>query len=203
LALPGRITPYYMPTDMPAVAKQFRDMNFIIYHSGMQHMMAQMPASFAGVDADGYIPWTTDLCRARDADPDMTNIYMELGGVFGYSVITHPDVCGHLLGQIIKSFGADHVIWGTDCIWWGSPQWLIEAFRRFQIPEHLQEKFGYAPISDDDRRLIFGENLARLYGVDIEAKRNEIPGDTITKMKTAYTEQGPEPSNTAYGWVHA
>ncbi|HJP03598.1 MAG: hypothetical protein CL799_11060 [Chromatiales bacterium] len=203
LALPGRITPYYKPTDMPAVAKQFRDMNFIIYHSGMQHMMAQMPTSFAGVDADGYIPWTTDLCRARDADPDMTNIYMELGGVFGYSVITHPDVCGHLLGQIIKSFGADHVIWGTDCIWWGSPQWLIEAFRRFQIPEHLQEQFGYAPISDDDRRLIFGENLARLYDVDIEAKRSEIPGDAITRMKTAYTEQGPEPSNTAYGWVHA
>jgi predicted TIM-barrel fold metal-dependent hydrolase len=203
LALPGRITPYYMPTDIPAVAKQFRDINFIIYHSGMQHMMAQMPASFTGADADGYIPWTTDLCRARDADPDMTNVYMELGGVFGFSVITHPDICGHLLGQIIKSFGADHVIWGTDCIWWGSPQWQIEAFRRFQIPEHLQEKFGYAPISDADRRLIFGENLARLYDVDIEAKRNEIPGDAITKMKTAYTHQGPEPSNTAYGWVHA
>jgi predicted TIM-barrel fold metal-dependent hydrolase len=203
LALPGRIAPYYMPTDMPAVAKQYRDLNFIIYHSGMQHMMAQMPASFAGVDADGYIPWTTDLCRARDADPDMTNVYMELGGVFGYSVITHPDICGHLLGQIIKSFGADHVIWGTDCIWWGSPQWLIEAFRRFQIPEHLQEKFGYAPITDADRRLIFGDNLARLYAVDIAAKRNEIPGDAISAMKTAYTEQGPEPSNTAYGWVHA
>lgn len=202
LALGGRIEPYYKPHDMPIVAKQFRDLNFIIYHSGMQHMMAQMPKSFVGVDADGYIPWTTDLCRARDADPAMTNVYMELGGVFGYSVITHPHICGHLLGQIIRSFGADHVIWGTDCIWWGSPQWLIEAFRRFQIPEDLQERFGYAPITDDDRRLIFGENLARLYNVDIEAKRQEIPGDAITTMKTAYTEQGPEPSNTAYGWVH-
>jgi predicted TIM-barrel fold metal-dependent hydrolase len=167
----------------------------------MQHMMAQMPSSFIGVDADGYIPWTTDLCRARDADPNMTNVYMELGGVFGYSVITHPDVCGHLLGQIINSFGADHVIWGTDCIWWGSPQWQIEAMRRFQIPRHLQDKFGYAPITDDEKRMIFGENLARLYEVDIDAKRREIPGDAISQMKAAYVEQGPEPSNTAYGWV--
>ena len=201
LALGGRIRPYYMPTDMPTVARQFRDLNFIIYHSGMQHMMAQMPKSFVGVDADGYIPWTTDLCRARDADPEMQNIYMELGGVFGFSVITHPDICGHLLGQIIKSFGADHVIWGTDCIWWGSPQWQIEAMRRFQIPQHLQDKFGYAPITDADRRLIFGENFARLYDIDIEAKRNEIPGDAISGMKTAYVEQGPEPNNSAYGWV--
>jgi predicted TIM-barrel fold metal-dependent hydrolase len=201
LALGGRIRPYYMPTDIPTVAKQFRDLNFIIYHSGMQHMMAQMPKNFVGVDADGYIPWTTDLCRARDTDPDMTNVYMELGGVFGFSVITHPDICGHLLGQIIKSFGADHVIWGTDCIWWGSPQWQIEAMRRFQIPQYLQDKFGYAPITDADRRLIFGENFARLYDIDIEAKRKEIPGDVISGMKTAYVEQGPEPSNTAYGWV--
>jgi predicted TIM-barrel fold metal-dependent hydrolase len=201
LALGGRIRPYYMPTDIPPVAKQFRDLNFIIYHSGMQHMMAQMPKSFVGADADGYIPWTTDLCRARDADPNMKNVYMELGGVFGFSVITHPDICGHLLGQIIKSFGSDHVIWGTDCIWWGSPQWQIEAMRRFQIPQHLQDKFGYAPITDADRRLIFGENLARLYDVDIDARRQEIPGDAISQMKTAYVEQGPEPSNSAYGWV--
>ena len=201
LALPGRLQEYFSPRDIPTVAKQFRDMNFIIYHSGMQHMMAQMPTSFVGVDANGYIPWTTDLCRARDADPKMTNVYMELGGVFGYSVITHPDICGHLLGQIIKSFGADHVIWGTDCIWWGSPQWLIEAMRRFQIPQHLQDDFGYAPITDADRQLIFGENLARLYEIDIDAKRSEIPGDAISEMKTAYVEAGPEPSNTAYGWV--
>jgi hypothetical protein len=49
--------------------------------------------------------------------------------------------------------------------------------------------------------LIFGENFARLYDIDIEAKRNEIPSDAISGMKTAYVEQGPEPSNSAYGWV--
>jgi hypothetical protein len=126
---------------------------------------------------------------------------MELGTVYAFSVITHPEIAGHLLGQIIDGYGADHVLWGTDCIWWGSPQWLIESFRRFQIPENLQEKFGYAPISDADREIIFGLNAAGLYDIDVDAARKAIPNDALTKMKVAYQEAGPEPSNTAYGWV--
>ena len=34
--------------------------------------------------------------------------------MFGHSVVTHPEVCGHLLGQLVAAVGADHVIWGTD-----------------------------------------------------------------------------------------
>ena len=102
---------------------------------------------------------------------------------------------------MIGAFGADHVIWGTDCIWWGSPQWLIEAFRRFQIPEQLQERYGYAAITDQDRELIFGRNLAGIYGVDVDAARRAFPSDSISQMKAAYLHKGAEPSNTAYGWV--
>ena len=124
-----------------------------------------------------------------------------VGAVFGHSVVTHPEICGHLLGQLIDGFGADHVIWGTDCIWWGSPQWLIEAFRRYQMPETLQEDFGYAEITAADRDIIFGRNVAGLYGVDIEAARTAIPGDSLSQMKSAYISHGAEPSNTQYGWV--
>jgi hypothetical protein len=101
----------------------------------------------------------------------------------------------------MDGFGADHIIWGTDCIWWGSPQWLIEAFRRYQMPAKLQEEFGYANLSAADREIIFGRNLAGLYGVDIDAARSQIPGDSLSGMKTAYIQEGPEPSNTQYGWV--
>ncbi len=118
-------------------------------------------------------------------------------------MITHPEIAGHLLGQIIDGFGVDHVIWGTDCIWWGSPQWLIEAFRRFQIPQNLQEQFGYAPISESDRELIFGLNAAQLYDIDVETARQASVADDLAKMKTAYLASGAEPSNTAYGWVAA
>jgi predicted TIM-barrel fold metal-dependent hydrolase len=164
-------------------------------------MMTMLPPGESGIGPDGYLPWTSDLVRMKQEHPEITNVYPELGAVFGHSVVTHPEICGHLLGQIIDAFGADHVIWGTDCIWWGSPQWLIEAFRRFQIPENLQEQFGYAAITDAQREIIFGRNLAGLYGVDVEAQRTAIPADSLSAMKTAYLNSGAEPSNTQYGWV--
>ena len=209
LPIPGRSPAdkpkhyYWLPDDIPQAAKDFPDLNFIIYHSAMQNMIATLPPGKTGVGDDGYIPWTTDLVKSRKEDPSLTNIYMELGTVFAFSVITHPEIAGHLLGQIIDGYGADHVLWGTDCIWWGSPQWLIESFRRFQIPENLQEKFAYAPISDADREIIFGLNAATLYDIDVDAVRKAVPGDELTKTKMAYREAGAEPSNTAYGWVRA
>lgn len=201
LSLGPKSDKYFMPTDIPKVARDFPEMNFIIYHSGMQKMLASAPPGTKGAGDDGYIAWTTDLVNARLRDPSMTNVYMELGGVFGFSAITHPTTCGHLLGQIIKAFGADHVIWGTDCIWWGSPQWLIEAFRRFQIPQELQDKFGYAPITTEDKAMIFGPNLARIYNVDIDAARTAFPDDAFSNLKVAYEGAGAEPSNTSYGWI--
>jgi predicted TIM-barrel fold metal-dependent hydrolase len=209
LPIPGRSPEgkpkfyYWMTDDIPQAAKDFPDLNFIIYHAGMQNMVSTLPPGKTGVGDDGYIPWTTDLVKARKEDPSLTNVYMELGTVYAFSVITHPEIAGHLLGQCINGYGADHVLWGTDCIWWGSPQWLIESFRRFQIPDNLQEKFGYPPISDADREIIFGLNSAELYDIDVDAVRKAVPGDELTKIKMAYREAGAEPSNTAYGWVAA
>lgn len=201
LPLPGRFESYFKPDDILQAARDFPEINFIIYHAGMKHMMALLPPGESGIDADGYLPWTTDLVRIKQEHPELTNIYPELGAVFGHSVVTHPEICGHLLGQLIGAYGADHVIWGTDCIWWGSPQWLIEAFRRFEMPEKLQQDFGYGTISAADKELIFGRNLAGLYNVDIAAARSAIPGDSLSQMKSDYLQAGGEPSNTQYGWV--
>ncbi len=194
---------YWMPDDIPQAAKDFPDLNFIIYHSAMQNMVATLPPGKTGVGEDGNIPWTTDLVKSVKDDPSLTNIYAELGTVFAFTVVTHPEITGHLMGQLLDGFGPERILWGTDCIWWGSPQWLIEAFRRFQISDAQREAFGYASITDNDRDIIFGKNAARLYGVDVDAVRKAIPGDRLTRMKAAYQEAGPEPSNTAYGWVLA
>jgi hypothetical protein len=83
----------------------------------------------------------------KQKEPGLKNIYMELGSTFGQLATTNPTACAHLLGQVIAAFGADHVLWGTDSIWYGTPQWQIEAFRRFEIPDALVEKHGYAPLT--------------------------------------------------------
>lgn len=202
LPLPGPGADYFRPDDVLKAARDWPDLNFIVFHSGMKHMMTMLLPGESGIDESGNIPWTTDFC-AQIKTTGIKNIYLELGAVFGHSVVTHPDVCGHLLGQLTDAVGADHVIWGTDSIWWGSPQWQIEAFRRFQIPEDLQAKFGYKPISARDRELIFGLNSARLFDLDLQEAHKAIPADALTKMKIAYQSAGEEPSMTQYGWIAA
>lgn len=41
----------------------------------------------------------------------------------------------------------------------------------FQIPEELQWKYGYLPLSDEDKRKIFGGNLGKLLGIDTTKRR--------------------------------
>jgi predicted TIM-barrel fold metal-dependent hydrolase len=188
----GPVADYNHPRDLIKAARDFPDIDFLVYHAGLQ--------SVAGAKATGEIPWTTEFCQmAKKAGSK--NIYMELGSTFGQLVTTNPAACAHLLGQVVDAFGADHVLWGTDSIWYGTPQWQIEAFRRFEIPDALIEKHQYAPLTRAVKEQIFGLNAARVFAVDVNAKRNEIPKDYLTRMKMAYLDEGATPSHRFYGWV--
>jgi predicted TIM-barrel fold metal-dependent hydrolase len=109
--------------------------------------------------------WVSDLADVR-AKHGVTNVYAELGTSFASSVVTHPRHCAAMLGILLKGLGADHVLWGTDSVWYGSPQWQIEAFRRIEIPEEMQKRYGFPALGPADgatKRAILGENAARLY----------------------------------------
>ncbi|MDE0128534.1 MAG: amidohydrolase family protein [Gammaproteobacteria bacterium] len=202
LPIVGTDPEYCRPWDIRKAALDWPDLNFIVYHSGFRNLVNELAAGNTGIDENGYLVWTSDIVKDRLETPAMTNVYMELGSVFGHTAITHPEICSHLMGQILKAFGSDRVIWGTDSIWWGSPQWQIEAFRRFEMPEALQERHGYPALTREDKELILGLNSARLYGIDVPAALETIPGDRLSGMRAAYLESGPQPSNTQYGWVH-
>lgn len=193
----GPVPDYNHPKDLIKAAKDFPDIDFLVYHSGLRSATA-VDEVFAKT---GEIPWTTEFCRMKNAEPNIQNIYMELGSTFGQLVTTHPSICAHLLGQLIDAFGIDHVVWGTDSIWSGTPQWQIEAFRRFQIPDQLVEKYRYQPLTRQVKERIFGLNAARIFGVDVAAKRNDVPKDYLGKIRMSYLDEGPEPSHRLYGWV--
>jgi predicted TIM-barrel fold metal-dependent hydrolase len=147
------------------------------------------------------VDWVTDLCEIRQRNPKLTNVYAELGSTFGMTVITSPLLCGHILGMLVQHLGDDHVLWGTDSIWWGSPRWQIEALRRFTMPEALMARFGYAPLTPEAKARILGLHAARLFGVDPPAHRNPVPGDYVSRLRAAYRDERPAPSPTQYGWV--
>ena len=193
----GPVADYNHPRDLIKAAKDFPDIDFLVYHSGLRST-ASVDEVFAKT---GQIPWTTEFCRMKQKEPGISNIHMELGSTFGQLVSTHPNICAHLLGQIIESFGVDHVLWGTDSIWYGTPQWQIEAFRRFQIPTELVDQYRYRPLTKRMKEQIFGLNAARLFGIDVNAKRNDVPSDALSRLRMSYLEEGPEPSHKVYGWV--
>jgi len=189
----GPVADYNHPRDVIKAARDFPDIDFVLYHSGLLRVA---PAS-----QSVEVPWTAEFCQMKKKEPALKNIYMELGSTFGQLVTTNPTACAHLLGQIVDAFGPDHVLWGTDSIWYGTPQWQIEAFRRFEIPAALAEKHGYAALTRPVKEQIFGLNAARVFNVDVNAKRNELPKDYVSRMKMAYLDEGGAPSHRWYGWV--
>ena len=66
----------------------------------------------------------------------------------------------------LRDIGPDYVMWGTDSLLWGNPQWQIDAFRKFQIPDELVEGYGYPKITPEIRRKVFGENAGRIWNID-------------------------------------
>jgi hypothetical protein len=54
-------------------------------------------------------------------------------------------------------------VFGSDCVYYGSPQWQIETLWRFEIPEELREEFAYPELTKAAKRKILGLNSARLY----------------------------------------
>ena len=36
--------------------------------------------------------------------------------------------------------GSDHIVFGSDSLWYGGPQWQVDALWRFQIPDEIAEQ---------------------------------------------------------------
>ena len=201
---PG-IWQYAKVDDVGKAAQDFPDLNFIIYHAGLSITPQQPEAEMTHLDDTGRMDWVSDLAEIP-AKYGVSNVYGEVGSSFASACVTHPRHAGGLLAILIKGLDADHVIWGTDSVWYGSPQWQIEAFRRLEIPEDLQEKFGFAPLGQADgpvKAAILGGNSARLYNLPSELTQvSYYEADNMAKTKKAYQDAGGERSNMVYGFLH-
>jgi len=136
---------YQTPWDIPKAAKDWPQMNFIVYHGCLRPFLEMPDAALAEFEKTGNIEWASDLARVPE-EHGLSNVYAELGTSFANSATANPRFAAALLGTYIKHMGADHVVWGTDSLWYGSPQWQIEAMRRLEIPRDMQRKHGFAPL---------------------------------------------------------
>jgi predicted TIM-barrel fold metal-dependent hydrolase len=189
--------------DVGKAAKDWPQLNFIIYHSGYRFGGGGGPAdAWTQFEQTGRVEWVSDLAEIP-AKYGVTNVYGDLGQIFAQSTMSNPKLCAAMMGILIRGLGADHVCWGTDAIWTGSPQWQIEALRRLEIPEDMQKQYGFQPLGPADgpvKTAILGENNARLYKYPIQQKA-ELATDRFAQCRASYEQDGPDRSNRTYGYI--
>lgn len=181
-------------------AKDWPQLNFLIYHSGYRHIGGKPGDAWREFERSGRIDWVTDLAEIP-AKCGVTNVYGDLGQLFANSTVADPRLAATLMGTPVRGLGADHVIWGTDAVWTGSPQWQIEGLRRLEIPEAMQRAHGFPALGTADgptKTAIFGDNAARLFGYERKAGGT---GDRFDRLKAEYQALGPRPSNLRYGYI--
>ncbi len=129
------------PRDIGPAAAAFPDVTFVVYHSGYE----RDPDGEEGAVRPDARRRGVDRLVASLADAGIApgaNVYAELGSTW-FLMLRRPVEAAHVLGKLLLAVGPDRIVWGTDSIWYGSPQPLIDAFRAFEIPERMQEEFGY------------------------------------------------------------
>ncbi len=180
-------------SDIGIVARMFPDVNFLVYHSGYipgETEGAYDPGRGEGVDA---------LIRSLEENdiPRNANVYAELGSTWRQTM-RRADQAAHILGKLLKHVGEQNVLYGSDCIWYGSPQDQIQAMRSFQISEELRDAHGYPEITPALRARIFGLNAARPYGLDVDEILLRARSDAVQRRRAEYRER-PDPHFLTYG----
>ena len=137
--------------DMDGAAANFPDLNFVIFHVGL--------------------PFIDEVCWQLIRHP---NLYASIAATINF-VVRAPRQFAEILGKLLFWCGEDKIIYGSEAPIW-QPQWALEAFWDFQLPQDLVEGYGYPQLTEQAKRKILGENLLRLHGMDVEATRARLRG---------------------------
>ncbi len=137
-----------LPILLDDVAREFPHLKIVAFHMGY--------------------PYCDDLNMIAMGHP---NVYLCLSLLVPWA-ITAPYKFAMIIGEAMRFVESDRIIWGTDYAGFGTQMAAaVKGFQDFEMPEELQEKFGYLPITKTDKAKIFGKNLAKLLGIDFRQRR--------------------------------
>ena len=135
--------------DMDGAAANFPDINFVIFHVGL--------------------PWLDEVLWQIVRFP---NLYASIAATVNF-ISRQPRVFAETLAKMLWWCGEDKIIYGGESPIW-HPQWALQAFMDFELPQDLVDDYGYPQLTLQAKRKILGENLARLHGIDVDAKKQEL-----------------------------
>jgi predicted TIM-barrel fold metal-dependent hydrolase len=143
-ALPGFDQRAASPRDVGPVARQYPHVNFIIYHSGYDGARqiaypGDTKVNSSDRDVNALIKslrengiYAINFRKPWTKFGNIPNVYAEIGSTWR-SVMNDPDEAAALLGKLITHVGPARILWGTDSLWFGSPQSEIIALRAFHF----------------------------------------------------------------------
>jgi uncharacterized protein len=137
--------------DMDGAAANFPGINFVIFHVGL--------------------PFIDEVCWQLIRHP---NLYASIAATLNF-IVRAPRQFAEVLGKLLFWCGEDKIIYGSEAPIW-QPQWALDAFWDFQLPQDLVEGYGYPQLTEQAKRKILGENLLRLHGMDVEETRARLRG---------------------------
>ncbi len=180
------------PDDVVAVSRQFPDMQFVVYHAAWDPNQLEGP-----YDPNATIGIDTLLAALdRHAVPPNDNVWVDVATLWR-QLLTTPDQAAHAIGKLLGRVGAQRVMWGTDAIWYGSPEAQIMAMRTFEITPEFQDVYHYPALTAGVKAGLFGLNAAELFGVDPTAMRCGLTQDPLTaniSEAAALRDEGALPS---------
>ena len=180
-------------TDIGPAAKRFPDVNFLIYHSGWIPGQPEGPYDPArGGGLDSLIRSVEEAGLGKGS-----NVYAELGSTWR-GLMRDVDSAAHGVGKLVKHLGEDNVLWGTDSVWYGSPQDQIQAFRTFQIADEVREQYGYPAMDNKLRAKIFGLNALKPYHITQEEMQMRAENDVVEQRRANYTDRR-DPHHLTFG----
>lgn len=130
--------------DIDGAANAFPDLNFVVFHPGL--------------------PFLDEILWQGIRHP---NVYVSLAATVNLAVRAPRDFA-EILAKLLFWVGDDRIVFGSEAPIF-HPQWAIEAFWNFEIPDDLvRDRIG-APLTEDAKRKVLGGNLLRLHGLEDRA----------------------------------
>lgn len=151
------------PNGIQRAASDFPDLNFVIHHLG-----------------DPYIDETINIASRFE------NVWLSLSSTVINVWPVAPWRTYERLGRALSSVGEDRLLWGSEAFIWPNIQALLDIILRLDMPDELQDRYGYPQVTDQAKRKILGLNQARLLGMDVPAKlRSLYPSASEATIATA------------------
>jgi uncharacterized protein len=140
----------FKPNDIQMAAYDFPGLNFGIHHLG-----------------DPYVDETISIASR------FPNIYLILPLWFNqYFLQPYPML--HRLGSALLFVGNKRICYGSEAFIWPNVQTYIDSWAGMQMPDELQDNYGYPELTRETRERVFGLNFAEGLGIDLEAKKREL-----------------------------